>query len=98
MIEITYSQRELNERNFQKIIFSRSLFTVMFAIALDLICVFTPGQSSLNFIYNLVEAHEGAHGDYSLKEGRPLSGQTTLLIILIFTFTVCTILLQYMLH
>uniref|UniRef100_A0A673CEV3 von Willebrand factor A domain containing 10, tandem duplicate 1 n=1 Tax=Sphaeramia orbicularis TaxID=375764 RepID=A0A673CEV3_9TELE len=24
------------------------------------------GQSSVNFIYNLVEAHEGAHGDYSL--------------------------------
>lgn len=34
------------------------------------------GQSSVNFIFDLVEAHEGAHGDLGLKEGRPLSGQT----------------------
>ncbi|XP_074486744.1 von Willebrand factor A domain-containing protein 7 isoform X1 [Sebastes fasciatus] len=39
------------------------------------------GQSSLNFIYNLVEAHEGAHGDYSLKEGRPLSGANVSLLV-----------------
>lgn len=30
----------------------------------------------MNFIFSLVEAHEGAHGDFGLKEGRPLSGQT----------------------
>lgn len=39
------------------------------------LCV-AAGQSSLNFIFSLVEAHEGAHGDFGLKEGRPLSGQT----------------------
>ncbi|XP_029288639.1 von Willebrand factor A domain-containing protein 7 [Cottoperca gobio] len=39
------------------------------------------GQSSVNFIYNLVEAHEGAHGDFSLKEGRPLSGGNTSLLV-----------------
>ncbi|XP_040892810.1 von Willebrand factor A domain-containing protein 7 [Toxotes jaculatrix] len=39
------------------------------------------GQSSVNFIYNLVEAHEGAHGDFSLKEGRPLSGGNASLLI-----------------
>lgn len=32
------------------------------------------GQSSVDFIFNIVEAHEGAHGDFSLKEGRPLTG------------------------
>lgn len=32
------------------------------------------GRSSVNFIFNLVEAHEGVHGDFDLKEGRPLSG------------------------
>ncbi|XP_074521568.1 von Willebrand factor A domain-containing protein 7 [Halichoeres trimaculatus] len=32
------------------------------------------GRSSVNFIFDLVEAHEGAHGDFDLKEGRPLSG------------------------
>ncbi|XP_042340189.1 von Willebrand factor A domain-containing protein 7-like [Plectropomus leopardus] len=39
------------------------------------------GQSSVNFIYNLVEAHEGAHGDFSLKEGRPLSGGNASLMV-----------------
>ncbi|XP_078146731.1 von Willebrand factor A domain-containing protein 7 [Centroberyx gerrardi] len=39
------------------------------------------GQSSVNFIYNLVEAYEGAHGDYSLKEGRPLTGGNTSLLV-----------------
>uniref|UniRef100_A0A671ULV9 von Willebrand factor A domain containing 10, tandem duplicate 2 n=1 Tax=Sparus aurata TaxID=8175 RepID=A0A671ULV9_SPAAU len=39
------------------------------------------GQSSVNFIFNLVEAHEGAHGDFSLKEGRPLSGGNTSLLV-----------------
>ncbi|KAK5899641.1 hypothetical protein CesoFtcFv8_009100 [Champsocephalus esox] len=38
-------------------------------------------QSSVNFIYNLLEAHEGAHGDFSLKEGRPLSGGNASLMI-----------------
>nr|XP_020476228.1 von Willebrand factor A domain-containing protein 7-like [Monopterus albus] len=39
------------------------------------------GQSSSNFIYNLVEAHEGAHRDFSLKEGRPLSGGKAKLLV-----------------
>ncbi|KAM9362957.1 von Willebrand factor A domain-containing protein 7 [Symphorus nematophorus] len=39
------------------------------------------GQSSVNFIYNLVEAHEGAHGDFSLKEGRPLTGGNASLLV-----------------
>ncbi|XP_067437736.1 von Willebrand factor A domain-containing protein 7-like isoform X1 [Thunnus thynnus] len=39
------------------------------------------GQSSVNFIYNLVEAHVGAHGDFSLKEGRPLSGGNSSLMV-----------------
>lgn len=34
------------------------------------------GQSSVNFMFYLVEAHEGVHGDFLLKEGRPLSGRT----------------------
>ncbi|XP_070683883.1 von Willebrand factor A domain-containing protein 7-like [Pempheris klunzingeri] len=38
-------------------------------------------QSSVNFIYNLVEPHEGAHGDFSLKEGRPLSGGNASLLV-----------------
>ncbi|KAK2815937.1 hypothetical protein Q5P01_026404 [Channa striata] len=38
-------------------------------------------QSSVNFIYNLVEAHEEAHGDFSLKEGRPLSGGNVSLLV-----------------
>jgi len=33
-----------------------------------------PGQSSVNFIYNLMEVHEGPHGRYTLKESRPLTG------------------------
>ena len=36
-----------------------------------------PGQSSVNFIFNLMEAHEGGTGGYSLKEGRPLTGETS---------------------
>uniref|UniRef100_A0A668A4N0 Uncharacterized protein n=2 Tax=Myripristis murdjan TaxID=586833 RepID=A0A668A4N0_9TELE len=39
------------------------------------------GQSSVNFIYNLVEAHEGAHGDFSLKEGRVLTGGNASLLV-----------------
>ncbi|CAK6969157.1 von Willebrand factor A domain-containing protein 7-like [Scomber scombrus] len=39
------------------------------------------GQSSVDFIYNLMEAHEGAHGDFSLKEGRPLSGGNVSLLV-----------------
>ncbi|KAM9792685.1 von Willebrand factor A domain-containing protein 7 [Neosynchiropus ocellatus] len=39
------------------------------------------GQSSVNFIFNLVEAFEGAHGDFSLKEGRPFVGGNTSLMI-----------------
>ncbi|KAI3352993.1 hypothetical protein L3Q82_019566 [Scortum barcoo] len=39
------------------------------------------GQSSVNFIFNLVEAHEGAHGDFSLKEERPLSGGNASLLV-----------------
>ncbi|XP_056265572.1 von Willebrand factor A domain-containing protein 7 [Pseudoliparis swirei] len=39
------------------------------------------GQSSVNFIFHLVEAHEGAHGDFSLKEGRPFSGGNATLLV-----------------
>uniref|UniRef100_A0A8C6UA92 von Willebrand factor A domain containing 10, tandem duplicate 2 n=1 Tax=Neogobius melanostomus TaxID=47308 RepID=A0A8C6UA92_9GOBI len=39
------------------------------------------GQSSVNFIYNLVEPHEGTHGDYSLKEGRPLTGGNATVLV-----------------
>ncbi|CAL1601722.1 unnamed protein product [Knipowitschia caucasica] len=39
------------------------------------------GQSSVNFIYNLIEPHEGAHGDYSLKEGRPLTGGNATVLV-----------------
>lgn len=39
------------------------------------------GQSSVNFIYNLVEPHEGSHGDYSLKEGRPLTGGNATVLV-----------------
>ncbi|XP_063333347.1 von Willebrand factor A domain-containing protein 7-like [Pelmatolapia mariae] len=39
------------------------------------------GQSSVDFIYNLVEEHEGAHGDFSVKEGRPLSGGNTSFLV-----------------
>ncbi|XP_051939466.1 von Willebrand factor A domain-containing protein 7-like [Hippocampus zosterae] len=39
------------------------------------------GQSSLNFIYNLLEAHEGVHADFFLKEGRPLSGGNATLLV-----------------
>ncbi|XP_041640427.1 von Willebrand factor A domain-containing protein 7 isoform X2 [Cheilinus undulatus] len=39
------------------------------------------GQSSVDFIFNLVEAHEGPHGDFSLKEGRPLSGGNATLLV-----------------
>ncbi|XP_028273705.1 von Willebrand factor A domain-containing protein 7-like [Parambassis ranga] len=39
------------------------------------------GQSSVNFIYNLVKPHEGAHGDYSLLEGRPLAGGNASILV-----------------
>ncbi|XP_038569813.1 von Willebrand factor A domain-containing protein 7 [Micropterus salmoides] len=39
------------------------------------------GQSSVNFIYNLVEAHKRNHTDFSLKEGRPLSGGNASLLV-----------------
>ncbi|XP_061888792.1 von Willebrand factor A domain-containing protein 7-like [Entelurus aequoreus] len=39
------------------------------------------GQSSVNFIYNLVEAREGVHSDFFLKESRPLSGGNASLLV-----------------
>ncbi|XP_029949939.1 von Willebrand factor A domain-containing protein 7 isoform X2 [Salarias fasciatus] len=39
------------------------------------------GQSSVSFIFNLVDSHEGRHGDFSLKEGRPLSGGNASILI-----------------
>lgn len=39
------------------------------------------GLSSVNFIYNFVEPHEGAHADYSLKEGRPLTGGNATMLV-----------------
>lgn len=44
----------------------------------------------MNFIFNLVEAHDGVHGDFSLKEGRPLSGHITSLITVKPHFTIYT--------
>lgn len=32
----------------------------------------------MNFIYNLLEAHEGVHADFFLQEGRPLSGDMSI--------------------
>ncbi|XP_059903279.1 von Willebrand factor A domain-containing protein 7 [Gadus macrocephalus] len=39
------------------------------------------GQSSVNFIFNLMEEHEGGHRGYSLKEGRPLTGGNASLLV-----------------
>ncbi|XP_035516567.1 von Willebrand factor A domain-containing protein 7-like [Morone saxatilis] len=39
------------------------------------------GQSSLNFVYNLVEAHEGGQGGFSLKDGRPTTGGNVTLLV-----------------
>lgn len=71
---------------FRKNVFTRSVSTTehTYSIPSDLFSV--SGQSSVDFIYNLVEKHEGAHGDFSVKEGRPLSGQAT------FIVTVCSFL------
>ncbi|XP_037830538.1 von Willebrand factor A domain-containing protein 7 isoform X2 [Kryptolebias marmoratus] len=39
------------------------------------------GQSSVNFVYNLVDSEEGAHGGVSPKNGRPITdGNVTLLV------------------
>ncbi|KAL2097666.1 hypothetical protein ACEWY4_006873 [Coilia grayii] len=34
------------------------------------------GQSSINFLFNIVEAFGGAHGDFSLKQSRPSIGKS----------------------
>ncbi|XP_061625323.1 von Willebrand factor A domain-containing protein 7-like [Phyllopteryx taeniolatus] len=47
----------------------------------DLYSVKVTGQSPVNFIYNLVEAYEGLHADFFLKEGRPLSGGKATLLV-----------------
>nr|XP_046264804.1 von Willebrand factor A domain-containing protein 7-like [Scatophagus argus]XP_046264811.1 von Willebrand factor A domain-containing protein 7-like [Scatophagus argus]XP_046264819.1 von Willebrand factor A domain-containing protein 7-like [Scatophagus argus] len=39
------------------------------------------GQSSVNFVYNLVEAHEGAHSGFSLQSGRPPTGGNITLLV-----------------
>nr|XP_061792173.1 von Willebrand factor A domain-containing protein 7-like [Nerophis lumbriciformis] len=39
------------------------------------------GQSLFNFLYNLVEPQEGAHADFFLKEGRPISGGNMSLLV-----------------
>uniref|UniRef100_A0A665V215 von Willebrand factor A domain containing 10, tandem duplicate 1 n=2 Tax=Echeneis naucrates TaxID=173247 RepID=A0A665V215_ECHNA len=39
------------------------------------------GQSSVSFVFYLVEAYEGAHGDFALKEGRPISGGNASLLV-----------------
>ncbi|XP_045070728.1 von Willebrand factor A domain-containing protein 7-like [Coregonus clupeaformis] len=39
------------------------------------------GQSSVNFGYHFVEAFGGAHGDFGLKEGRPLTGGNITLLV-----------------
>lgn len=60
------------------------LWLAVFTVVSLFLLVCTSGQSSVNFIFNIVEAYEGAHGDFSLKEGRPFSGQTTFIIFLIY--------------
>ncbi|XP_057698886.1 von Willebrand factor A domain-containing protein 7-like [Corythoichthys intestinalis] len=47
----------------------------------DAYSVKVTGQSPVNFIYNLVEAREGIHGDFFLKEGRPLFGGNVTLLV-----------------
>ncbi|XP_029003260.1 von Willebrand factor A domain-containing protein 7-like isoform X2 [Betta splendens] len=39
------------------------------------------GQSSVSFIYHLVASYEGAHGDFSLMNGRPVSGDNVSLLV-----------------
>lgn len=39
------------------------------------------GESSVDFIFNLVEAFEGVHGDFALKEGRPMAGGNATLAV-----------------
>ncbi|XP_028974266.2 von Willebrand factor A domain-containing protein 7 [Esox lucius] len=39
------------------------------------------GQSSINFVYNFVEAFERAQGEFGLKEGRPLTGSNVTLLV-----------------
>ncbi|KAM6971809.1 von Willebrand factor A domain-containing protein 7-like [Aplochiton taeniatus] len=39
------------------------------------------GCSSLSFIYHFMEAFSGAHGDFSLMEGRPLTGGNVSLLV-----------------
>ncbi|XP_061535718.1 von Willebrand factor A domain-containing protein 7-like [Phycodurus eques] len=47
----------------------------------DTYSVKVTGQSSIYFIYNLVEYHEGLHADFFLKEGRPLAGGNATLLV-----------------
>ncbi|KAG5285814.1 hypothetical protein AALO_G00007750 [Alosa alosa] len=39
------------------------------------------GQSSINFLFNFVEAFGGAHGDFSLKQSRPSIGKNATLLM-----------------
>ncbi|XP_031415803.1 von Willebrand factor A domain-containing protein 7 [Clupea harengus] len=39
------------------------------------------GQSSINFLFNFVEAFGGAHGDFSLKQSRPSVGKSATLLM-----------------
>ncbi|XP_031415797.1 von Willebrand factor A domain-containing protein 7-like [Clupea harengus] len=39
------------------------------------------GQSSINFLFNFVEAFGGAHGDFSLKQSRPSVGKNATLLM-----------------
>ena len=50
----------------------------------DLFSVCPSGRSSLNFVYNLMEDHEGIGGGISLMEGRPTTGRTLSIIFNIF--------------
>ncbi|XP_053182806.1 von Willebrand factor A domain-containing protein 7-like [Scomber japonicus] len=46
------------------------------------------GQSSVNYIYYLVEANKGARGDFFLKEGHPLSGGNSSIVVSVGSDTV----------
>ncbi|XP_061686245.1 von Willebrand factor A domain-containing protein 7-like [Syngnathoides biaculeatus] len=70
--------------NLQRLILNNDHETGLWEISVDsndTYSVKVTGQSSMNFIYNLVEAHEGLHGDFFLKEGRPLSGGNVTLLV-----------------
>ncbi|XP_063050249.1 von Willebrand factor A domain-containing protein 7-like, partial [Engraulis encrasicolus] len=65
--------------NLQRIQVNTSNRTGLWSITINTTETFVvkvTGQSSINFLFHLVEAHEGAHGDFSLKQSRPSVGKS----------------------